>query len=94
MNLSSEIIEAIVEYYKDDDMITDLLLWLIHGNKDKLDYACEKELLKMNRCPNCGDRMETMTHLEYHDEVDATEYITELYCPTCDLSNNGDIGHE
>ena len=96
MDLSIELIEAIKEYYKDDeDLQTDILLWLSHldeKQQDKLIRNCECELDSMGRCMRCGQPLEVMYYKEYHSEVNAYETLSDIYCPNCDIiggENNG-----
>ena len=83
IDMHDEVVEAVVEHYKgaDEDIAADCLV-----------YAATKELEAMNRCPECGSKLESYTHLVYHPEVDEPpcyEPVTEVYCPRCDIKVGG-----
>lgn len=77
-NMRYEVLEALREYYKDDDeILVDCLRYL---NEDT-------EVLEMGYCPNCGVKLITISYREYHPEVDAYEELGEIVCPECDYMN-------
>ena len=85
-----EIIEAIREYYKDDEStIVDCLSWLSTGNLLELVDVARDELISMNYCPYCGNKLQVFTYREYHPEVDEPmqfEERAEMCCPNCDFN--------
>ena len=85
-----EIIEAIREYYKDDEaMVVDCLSWLSTGNLLELVEVARDELISMNYCPYCGNKLQVFTYREYHPEVDEPmrfEERAEMCCPNCDFN--------
>jgi uncharacterized protein with PIN domain len=88
--MKNEIIDAIREYYKDDESMTvDCLSWLSTGNLLELVEVARDELISMNYCPYCGSKLQTFTWREYHPEVDEPmrfEEMSEMCCPNCDFS--------
>lgn len=89
----SEVVEAIVDYYNHDQQTAvDCLLYLASLKDMRLAYAATRELEAMERCPECGSKLESYTHLVYHLEVDEPpqyETVTEIYCPQCDIRTGG-----
>ena len=87
--MHNEVIEAVCEYYKDDeDTLADCLVYLSSLKVLSLAVHAEIELDNMGRCSTCGCKLETYTHQEYHTEVDEPpfyETLTEVYCPNCDM---------
>lgn len=85
-----EIIEAIKEYYKNDEAtITDCFLWLSTHNLLELVDIAREGLISMKKCPYCGKEMQIYTWREYHPEVDPPmqfEEMSEMYCPDCDFN--------
>lgn len=87
-----EIIEAIEEYYKDDEeLLIDCLVYLSNIDmNDKeyrhLSYLAQDRLEDMEVCSCCGAKLEPYTYEEHHTELFGCpiEYITELRCPNCD----------
>lgn len=92
-DMYDEVIEAVCEYYKDDqDIAVDCLLYLASLKDMRLAVAATRELEAMERCPECGSKLESYTHLVYHPEVDEPpqyETVTEIYCPRCDIRTGG-----
>ena len=92
-NMSPEIIEAILNHFKnDEDIIVDCLLYLsnLRDNKincEKLSYSSMSELEKMNRCMICGNELQIYKYEEPHPELDGCpmEIMSEPYCPNCDI---------
>lgn len=82
-----EVVEAITTYYrKDQDMIADCLVYLKNVVNDrKMESEIEDTLSFMDRCENCGKKLEVAIHREYHSEVDCCETISIPYCPDCDI---------
>ena len=93
-NMHDEVVEAVVKHYKgaDEDIAVDCLLYLASLKDMRLAYAATRELEAMERCPECGSKLESCTHLVYHPEVDEPPYyepVTEVYCPRCDIRTGG-----
>ena len=93
-DMHDEVVEAVVEYYKgsNEDIAADCLLYLVSLKDIHLAYAATRELEAMERCPECGSKLESYTHLVYHPEVDEPpryEPVTEVYCPRCDIKVGG-----
>lgn len=89
-DMHDEVVEAVVEHYKgaDEDIAADCLVYLSSLKVLPLAYTADTVLESMGRCPNCGCKLETYTHQEYHSEVDEPPYyetLTEVYCPNCDM---------
>lgn len=84
-----EVIEAVVEYYKDDEELMAQCLAYLHSIRVFSLACCAAiKLQDMGRCPRCGCKLGKCTHKEYHSEVDEPpryEIITEEYCPECDV---------
>lgn len=93
-DMHDEVVEAVVEHYKgaDEGIAADCLVYLASLKDMRLAYAATRELEAMNRCPECGSKLESYTHLVYHPEVDEPpcyEPVTEVYCPRCDIRTGG-----
>lgn len=92
-NMSPEVIEAVREYFKDEeDVCVDCLLFLKElrnedDNAKRLSHYAEGELESMERCPVCGSKIEWHHYQEPHDELDGCpmEDMYEKYCPECDF---------
>lgn len=93
VNMSEEIVEAIKEYYKDEEeTAVDCLLYLAETKVLPLGYVVYRNLERMGRCTKCGNKLEPYTYNQYHDELDEppmVETITELCCPQCDIVTGG-----
>lgn len=89
----SEVVEAVVDYYNHDQQTAaDCLLYLASLKDMRLAYAATRELEAMERCTECGCKLESYTHQVYHSEVDEPpqyEPVTEIYCPRCDIRTGG-----
>lgn len=89
-DMHDEVVEAVLGYYdSNQDIAADCLLYLASLKDMRLAYAAIRELEVMERCPKCGSKLESYTHLIYHPEVDEPPYyepVTEVYCPNCDIS--------
>lgn len=84
MDMRLEIIEAVTEYYKEDeDILTGCLAYL--SNVPFFGVYTDDELESRGRCKSCGTKLIEYTYQEYHSEVDAYEDRCELVCPECDL---------
>lgn len=84
--MNFEIIEAIEEYYKDDeDILVDCLVYLSKNHNKKLSYLAQDKLEEMDRCSECGSKLVPHTYEEHHTELfgNPIEYITELVCTNC-----------
>ena len=86
-----DIIEAMKDYFKDDEEIfVEALIYLlkscdpVHGIWIKGEIA--HELRMMGRCPKCGAKLERIKIYEPHIELDDCPYeiIVEDCCPKCD----------
>ena len=84
-DMHDEVVEAVLGYYdSNQDLAVDCLLYLASLKDMRLAYAATRELEAMTRCPECGSKLESYTHLVYHPEVDEPpcyEPVTEVYCP-------------
>ena len=70
-DMHDEVVEAVIGYYdSNQDVVVDCLLYLASLKDVRLAYAATRELEAMNRCPECGSKLESYTHLVYHPEVD------------------------
>ena len=91
--MHNEVVEAVVDYYShNQDLAVDCLLYLASLKDMCLAYAATRELEAMERCPECGSKLESYTHQVYHSEVDEPPYyepVTEVYCPKCDIKVGG-----
>ena len=91
--MHDEVVEAVVDHYShNQDIAADCLLYLASLKDTRLAYAAIRELEAMERCPECGCKLESYTHLVYHPEVDEPpryEPVTEVYCPRCDIRTGG-----
>ena len=92
-DMHDEVVEAVVDYYSHDkDTAADCLVYLASLKDMRLAYAATRELEAMERCPECGSKLESYTHQVYHPEVDEPprfEAVTEVYCPRCDIRRGG-----
>lgn len=87
-DMHNEVVEAVVEYYKDDDDIeADCLVYLSSLKCLPLTYTADTALESMGRCSVCGCKLERYVHRELHTELDEPCYetLTEVYCPNCDI---------
>ena len=61
--MKNEIIDAIREHYKDDEStVVDCLSWLSTGNLLELVEVARDELISMNYCPYCGNKLQVFTY--------------------------------
>ena len=92
-DMYDEVIEAVCNYYKDDqDTASDCLLYLATLKCLPLAVHAQIQLDAMGRCTTCGSKLESYTHQVYHPEVDEPpqyETVTEIYCPRCDIRTGG-----
>lgn len=87
-DMHDEVIEAVLEYYKDDEeTAVDCLIYLSSLKCLPLAVHAEVAIDSMGRCPVCGCKLERYTHRELHTELDEPCYetLTEVYCPNCDI---------
>ena len=52
-------------------------------------YSCLDELVKRDRCVNCGSKLVEYSYKEYHPEIEGDikcEIMRELDCPNCDFN--------
>ena len=88
-----EVFDAINDMYKTEpDIVADCYVYLsgLMHDKDKvvrLSAQAGKELEKMNRCGECGEKLEVTTYNEPHPEIEGCpmEEVSETYCPNCDI---------
>lgn len=80
-NMHYEILEALEEFYKnDEEILIDCLRYL--GEDD--------EVFQRGYCTNCGAKLISVSYKEYHPEVDAYEILYDIACPVCDFINGGE----
>lgn len=91
--MHNEVVEAVLGYYDhNQDIAADCLVYLSSLKDLRLAVAATRELESMERCPECGCKLESYTHQVYHPEVDEPpqyETVTEVYCPQCDIRTGG-----
>ena len=87
--MHNEVVEAVVEHYKDadEDIASDCLVYLSSLKCLPLAVYAQVQLDAMGRCSICGCKLERYTHRELHTELDEPCYetLTEVYCPNCDI---------
>ena len=87
-NFSREIIDLITEDWNDNEqLVMDALFYLYKtSNDDKMRAQIRDIFNEYDYCLSCGEKLETRTIKEIHDELDerTVEYFTEMYCPNCD----------
>lgn len=86
IDMFSEIIEAIEEYYKDDEiLIAECMLYLAGAKWKGYSPFCEW-LNNHGRCWHCGAKLTQRAYKEPHPEVGEGVYETlyENYCPICE----------
>lgn len=89
-----EIIDAINEYFKDDEVIkADCLLFLAHIDKIDKDVITRMggmafgELEKMDRCVECGEKLVECEYKVTHWGIDGNpvEKHSITLCPNCEM---------
>ena len=71
-DMHDEVVEAVLGYYdSNQDIAVDCLLYLASLKYIRLAYAATRELEAMERCPECGSKLESYTHLVQY----ATLYV-------------------
>lgn len=95
--MHNEVVDAVVEQYKDadEDIAADCLVYLSSLKVLPLAYTATIVLESMGRCSTCGCKLESYTHRVYHSEVDEPPYyepVTEVYCPYCDIRGGDYVG--
>lgn len=92
-DMHDEVVDAVVDYYNhDQNTAADCLIYLASLKDMRLAVAAIRELEAMERCSQCGCKLESYTHQVYHPEVDEPpqyETVTEMYCPQCDIRTGG-----
>lgn len=88
-NMLPELFDAIQNFTNDQDIQTDMYLFLSNlqsSQVDKIKAEAQSQLENMNRCTVCGHELATYTYREYHDELEEKpfEVMAEQYCPYCD----------
>ena len=87
-NMSTAILDAICETYKDDkDLITSCLCFLYYRtNDERLLENIIHIMSDMNYCIECGKKMLHYEWEDTHDELDGynKELYTTNFCPNCD----------
>lgn len=92
-NMYPEVLEAIHLMYEDDpDIEVDCYLYLskLFNNPQaviQLNIQAEKKLKDMDRCTNCGEKLQYYHYREPHPELEGCPYedLYEPYCPYCDM---------
>lgn len=86
-NMTSEIFEAIVEYYKkDEDTAANCLLYLSKRLIDAHErWSAQNALEQMGRCPRCGAELVEVKSKVEHPEIEGNvcEDWLEMQCPNC-----------
>lgn len=84
-----EIIDAICEYYKDDESsLVDCLMYLRNKINDfYINTIINQTLNEMNRCIDCGTKLELYYYKEWHPEINTSETLADIYCPHCDIKH-------
>lgn len=86
--MEHEIIEAINMYYlQDEEMRTQIFLWLMKNSSAKMSLLCEEEIEFLGRCIDCGAKLDYEPIATTHNELDdcTIEINYEAYCPYCDF---------
>lgn len=84
-NMSCEIYEAIISYYKDEEYIKDILFYLYNTTVDiKLKNKISDWFEEHEWCLDCGNKLQVKSWNEWHSEIGAYEPMSELYCSNCD----------
>lgn len=84
-----EVIEAIKDYYKnDEEIMVGCLVYMRHTLQDNkpLRWSLEEDITELGYCYECGEQLVTHTYMERHTELDGNpiEYVSETLCPRCD----------
>lgn len=56
---------------------------MLASPKDAGINMLEEELISIGYCPVCGNKLTIEYDCEYHDEVDAYEYLPYSHCEKC-----------
>ena len=84
-----EVIEAVEEYYKnDEDMIAYCLSYLRKFSNENDEFMLAEELRRIGRCPLCGGKLKEFIYKEYHPEIEGDnkfEIMHDVYCPECGI---------
>lgn len=91
-NMCWEVIDCIVDAYKDDgeegtELVKDILRYLYETTTDnKLKFKIEEWFDEEHYCVDCGSKLELYEYQETHTELDGNpiEYLSEYICPLCD----------
>lgn len=88
MEYTSEIIEAIIEYYSNDlNLTASCLIDLLYGTEHGYVKAMVTRWLEDNHyCLDCGNKLQLFCYNEAHTELDNNdnEEICTYICPKCD----------
>ena len=92
-NMWPEILEAIHLQYEDHpELEVDCLLYLTELKNNwkrtvELSNQAIDEIVRLDRCPYCGEPMQVHHYKEPHPELDGCpmENMVERYCPNCDI---------
>lgn len=88
---ASDIVDAIHQLYEDDPATeAQYMVKLCHMDSfDITQMASEARgwLTDMDRCLECGARLEYHHGKEYHPETRDWEPYVEAYCPMCDMDD-------
>lgn len=87
-DMSYEIIEAIKNYYdEDEDTLIECLVYLRNHLSSSAISNMAKELVDKNICPWCGTDLIVKNEIQAHIELSevSKEYFTYKACPSCGL---------
>lgn len=95
-SFATEILEVVCESYKDDEeLLVSILSYLYQTLSDDIKMAenIERIMEDMGYCPDCGNKLETYTFEEVHDELDYNnvEVMSVNLCPLCDRKEISNI---
>ena len=86
-NMIYEIIEALENYYGDDDDVTVDCMKFLQDKISDLNVTCAtmEWFNSHERCRNCGEKLEYRVSKVVHTELDGcpSEKVIEPYCPNC-----------
>lgn len=93
--MTDEIIDAIRNTYGDySEIEAECYVFLAHihtNNNEAISLASKasSELEKMDRCPECGDKLVEHFYTESHSELEGNpvERVCVKVCPQCDMKD-------
>jgi hypothetical protein len=94
-SMINEIIDALEDYFNDEDIVTDCLIYLdgaIRGDRFAPRIISDW-FENHDRCNCCGMKLFAYTYQEPHPELDGCpcETLTEMLCLNCDKIGCGEI---